>query len=211
MEIISKEMKSLKKAIFSIVLVMFFLVFFHLTPVVKAQEIGNSNLAYDNRNNCIHIEYPFNWIVRDYKPDLKISITSDDENATASIQTFPHSVMNPPDYAKNYAGSAVKNYQSNLNNFKMIDAKPIDTIGTGFTGSNDIFAHPDAFQITYTYNDDSLGPLKVMEVFVSNNTPYDFFDLQFMSNQDTFSNYLDVFQQMISSFYASHNCKQIME
>jgi hypothetical protein len=155
--------------------------------------------AYCNVNNLISMRYPYDWNLGETasNPNV-IGFSPPNPNASAAVMvktnpTSPSFISAPP--ADQLAGNLLQNEKRNLNNFQLLDSRPM------YIGN-----HVLAYGIWFTHTT-SNGQMEVLQIVTDGNYPGSYyFVILYGSPPSMFNTYLPTAMNMINTFGVALVC-----
>ena len=168
---------------------------------------NNNFLTYKNAQYHFEIGYNSNWQKIDFSPGIEengrsivVNFLSPTEGAFDTFREYlivevghlPSSQQSSVYLSLGkYIHDQVNDYKKSLQGFQLIESSN----NTGNIGND----YPSSSKIVYTYNDQLVGKIKVMNLYFTNKD--NIYLLSFKSDATKYSQYLPTVQKMINSFH----------
>jgi len=174
------------------------LLFFSIIQIPRYAEGQPPMAAYCNVNNLISMRYPYDWnLSEDASNPNIIGFSAPNPNSVVMVNTYhtsPSYITAPP--ADQLAGNLLQNEKRNLNNFQLLDSRPM------YIGN-----HVLAYGMLFTYTTPNLGQVEVLQIVTDGNYPGSYyFVISYGSPPSMFNTYQQTVMNMINTFGVALVC-----
>jgi len=144
------------------------------------------------------MRYPYDWnLSEDASNPNIIGFSAPNPNSVVMVNTYhtsPSYITAPP--ADQLAGNLLQNEKRNLNNFQLLDSRPM------YIGN-----HVLAYGMLFTYTTPNLGQVEVLQIVTDGNYPGSYyFVISYGSPPSMFNTYQQTVMNMINTFGVALVC-----